>query len=275
MRWLLLRGLAREQRHFGSFPETFERLVGQRALTMDLPGFGTEAGRASPLSVAAITDDLRARFLDERGGSSAPWGIFAISLGGMVALDWAARFPGEWARVVVANTSAGDLSRPWERFATSLWPRLPRLVTSEPVARERAILDLTSNSPTVDKDALARQWAAWFEEVRPRRRNFARQLVAAARSRLPSSIDAPLLVLTSRADRLVSWRCSERVAARLGAPLAVHDAAGHDLSLDAPEWICECIRAELPASSAHAHDPHARALVRDRRLPRDGAPRGR
>lgn len=275
MRWLLLRGLAREQRHFGSFPETFERLVGQRALTMDLAGFGTEATRASPLSVAAITDDLRGRFLDERGASSEAWGIFAISLGGMVALDWAARFPGEWAQVVVANTSAGDLSRPWERFSTSLWPRLPGLVAGDPVARERAILDITSNSPTVDKDALARQWAVWFEEVRPRRRNFARQLVAATRSRLPSSIGARVLVLTSRADRLVSWRCSERIAARLGASLAVHETAGHDLSLDAPEWICECIRAELPASSAHAHDPRARAFVPGRRVPRAGAPRGR
>lgn len=241
MRWLLLRGLAREQRHFGSFPQTFERLVGQPTLTMDLAGFGTQAERPSPTTIAAIVDELRARFLAERAPGAGPWGIFALSLGGMVALDWAARYPGEWARVVVANTSAADLSPPWERFSTTLWPRLPGLVTGEALARERAILAITSNNPAIDQEALARQWAAWADEVRPRRRSFIRQLVAATRSRLPSSIEVPVLVLTSRADRLVSWRCSERIAHRLGARLEVHDAAGHDLSLDAPEWICERI----------------------------------
>ncbi len=238
MRWLLLRGLAREQRHFGSFPQTFSARVGDDAVTIDLPGFGTEHERDSPLTISGIVDDVRGRFRRDAG----PWSIFAISLGGMVALDWAARYPGDFERVVVANTSAADLSRPWERFSTKVWPRLPRMVTGTlPVARERAVLDITSNSTVVDKDALARTWAGYFAERPPRRRAFACQLAAATRSRLPKRIDANVLVLTSRADRLVSWRCSEKIARALGAPLCVHDAAGHDLSLDAPEWVCDKI----------------------------------
>jgi pimeloyl-ACP methyl ester carboxylesterase len=244
MHWLFLRGLAREQRHYGSFPEIFERRIGERPFLMDLAGFGTQAHRESPTTIQAITDDLRARFLEERP-SDGPWSIFAISLGGMVALDWAARFPGEFRRVVVANTSAGDLSKPWERFSTRLWPRLPGLVAGGSIGRERAILDITCNNPAVDKEALAQKWAAFFDERRPARASFVRQLVAATRSRLADRIELPgserVHVLTSRADRLVSWRCSERVAQRLGARLDVHDEAGHDLSLDAPEWICDRI----------------------------------
>jgi hypothetical protein len=36
--WLFLRGLSREQRDWGDFPETFERRVGGRVYFLDLPG---------------------------------------------------------------------------------------------------------------------------------------------------------------------------------------------------------------------------------------------
>lgn len=36
-------------------------------------------------------------------------------MGGMVVLDWASRHPSDFDRFVVLNTSAGGLSRPWER----------------------------------------------------------------------------------------------------------------------------------------------------------------
>jgi pimeloyl-[acyl-carrier protein] methyl ester esterase len=46
-------------------------------------------------------------------------------------------------------------------------------------------------------------------------------------------------VLTSTADRLVSSHCSTSIARVLGAKLAVHGEAGHDITLDAPAWVCE------------------------------------
>ncbi len=235
MDWLLLRGLAREQRHFGDFPARFARAVPEaRVHTLDLPGFGDQARRPSPASVDAIVDDLRAR-----APCARPHGIVALSLGGMVALRWAARHPDDVARVVVVNTSSADLSPPWQRFSLAVFARLPQLLVATPRARERAILGITSNRGAAMNDPVAEQWAAWFDEVRPARANVLRQLWAASRCRSPARLAVPLLVLASRADRLVSWRCSERLAASLGAPLALHDAGGHDLSLDAPEWICD------------------------------------
>lgn len=245
--WLMLRGLAREKRHFGDFPATFERMLpGQHAFPMDLVGFGALSREPVPWTLGAIVDELRARFLKERP-NEGPWSIFAISLGGMVALEWAARYPADFARVVVANTSAGDQSSLFERFQPVMWPKLPGLLLGDPLARERTILEVTVNS-NVDKDALARTWCGWFLERKPSRHAFVRQIAAAARSTLPARVEPPLLVLTSTADRLVSWKCSERIASKLGARLEVHDVAGHDLSLDAPAWICERIAAFTQAA---------------------------
>ncbi len=54
--WLLLRGLGREKRHWGSFPEALERKLGARVLALDLPGFGTENARPSPATVLALDE---------------------------------------------------------------------------------------------------------------------------------------------------------------------------------------------------------------------------
>ena len=64
MNWLLLRGLARDKRHWGDFGSLFERRVqDSNVFMLDLPGMGTERHRDSPLSISGITDDLRHRWL--------------------------------------------------------------------------------------------------------------------------------------------------------------------------------------------------------------------
>ncbi len=84
----------------------------------------------------------------------------------------------------------------------------------------------------------------------PHRANAAAQVRAALSMRSPGRIDVPTLVLTTAGDRLVSWRCSQRIAERLSLPLRVHtgvgrNAAGHDLPLDDPAWVCAQINEWL------------------------------
>src|SRR5438552_440235 len=95
-RWLLLRGLAREQRHWGRFrPELSARLPpGAEIHCLDLPGTGTEHLRGSPANIAAIAEDVRERWLGLRG--EGPWGLLAVSLGGMVAMEWCAAHPADF-----------------------------------------------------------------------------------------------------------------------------------------------------------------------------------
>lgn len=239
MKWLLLRGLSREQRHWGSFPDTLATALGADVSCIDAPGFGTECERRSPFSLARITDDMRRRFDTIRGDDD--WSVLGISLGGMVALNWCARFPTDFKRAVVVNTSAGNLSLPHDRFRLTGVPSLATSRFRSTEAAERATLAVSVNRTDHDLDELARRYAGWYEERRPHPRSLAAQVTAAMRFAAPSNVPVPLLVLASRGDRLVSYRCGQRIAARLNAPLRLHDTAGHDLALDDPDWICRQI----------------------------------
>jgi len=252
MRWLLLRGLVREIRHWGAFADHFERTFpGAQPLLLDLPGVGTEASREVPLSVKAMTDDLRARFL-RRGGTSDRWGLLGISLGGMIALDWLSRYPSDFERGVVINASAGDAGRVWERLSWRQLPRVVRCFWADPLVREREILGMTSARSPDDLAPIAERHARYAEELPLHPKVALKQLAAAARSRLPKHLQVPALVLTSRGDRLVSPTCSERIAQRLGLPIRHHPWAGHDLPLDAPEWVTAEIRQWLATSPSEA-----------------------
>lgn len=240
MRWLLLRGLTRERRHWGPFPEILEaRLAEAQASTLDLPGIGTEAGRPSPARIDRIVDDIRQRW--SRGDE--PWGLIGISLGGMVVADWVYRFPADFSRVVMINSSAANLSPPNHRMRLENLPALARSVASRDLeTRELGILGLTTTHHG-DNRALAREWARYLEEARPRPQVVVAQLVAALRFRAPPKLPIPSLVLTSDGDRFTASSCSRRLAERFGSDFFVHPSAGHDLPLDDPEWVAEKIRA--------------------------------
>jgi pimeloyl-ACP methyl ester carboxylesterase len=233
MNWLLLRGLVRERRHWGDFPARLAARTGGEVVALDLPGVGTERGRPAPTTIAETGADLRARFPRGEGA----WGIFAPSLGGMIALAWAAAHPEDFARVAVCNTSARDLAGPLRRFSPAAVGTVLRGVWVSGAAREAEILALVSN--TERGRAHAEAFAAYAEEAPIGVDVLARQLFAASRATAPASLSVPLLVLCSDGDRLCDPAASRTLAARLGAPLAVHPTAGHDLPLDDPDWVIE------------------------------------
>lgn len=243
MKWLFLRGLAREQRHWGDFPEAFRSAIPDAEVHfLDLPGAGTEHRRASPVSIEAILDDVRGRWLKLSPDRAQKWNLLGISLGGMVAMSWAESFPGELERVVVINSSAGDLSSPFKRFNPSALPKLfPRLLIGAGRERELAILEVTSRMRE-DLPAIAERWSTFAQERPFRRSALISQLLAASRYSAPNRLAQRLLVVSSERDGLVDPECSERLAARLAAEVVKHPEAGHDLPLDDPEWLSRTIR---------------------------------
>jgi pimeloyl-ACP methyl ester carboxylesterase len=236
--WLFLRGLAREQRHWGRFVQRFEAEVpGAVVHCLDLPGAGTEHTRACPLSLAAMVRDVRARWLTLRDSAEGPWNLLGISLGGMVTLQWLGDFGEDFERAVVINTSAGDLSPPWHRMDLGVLPSLARAFREKnAVARERAILASTARMYT-DLDALAQTWASFHEDRPMARINVLRQITAATRFRSPSMLRTPLLVLAAAGDPLARPACGRRIADKYRARFAEHPSAGHDLPLDDPMWV--------------------------------------
>ncbi|RYF41811.1 MAG: alpha/beta hydrolase [Comamonadaceae bacterium] len=237
--WVLLRGLAREARHWGDFGNALAAQLGpaHRVLALDLPGNGVRHGETSPATVAAIAAAGRADLA--RRGIGPPYVLVALSLGAMVALQWCDAASEELAGCVLLNTSLRGISPFWQRLQPRNYLPLAALLRpATPVEqREARLLELTSSQPEQHAAVLAR-WAAIARQYPVAPRNAMRQLLAAARYRPPVRAPAlPLLVLASQGDTLVSPQCSQRLAARWQAPLALHPWAGHDLPLDDPDWV--------------------------------------
>ena len=258
--WILLRGLTRESRHWGSFPGQLRVEAGvngdANSITLlDLPGNGRQNALSAPLDVADMVEFVRARAAD--AGLLPPYRLVAMSLGGMVATGWAQRYPEEVERLVLINTSMRPFSAMSERLRPEVWPALMRAAASwaNPTKCETIIHDLTCNRLDTQADDIA-AWTAIRQGAPVSAANGLRQLWAAARFRADSHAPAcPTLLLSSKADRLVNPVCSTRIAARWGAAHAVHAWAGHDLPHDDPVWTSKAIADWLHALQRHADEP--------------------
>lgn len=244
MHWILLRGLTREAAHWGDFPARLQAAwPGVPVHCVDLPGTGRLFKARSPSTIPAIRAHLQAAVAH----IPPPYGVLALSMGGMVALDWAQQAEhGLIQRLVMINSSSG-FNPPWQRLRPAVWPQLLRLFTlRDRHAREAAILRLCSARP-VTPDLIQRWYS--IQVHRPvSLASASAQLSAAARYRpAPRAPATSGLLLASRADRLVNWQCSDTLARRWDWPLHLHPDAGHDLPLDDPDWVIARISAWLSA----------------------------
>ncbi len=246
--WILLRGLTRASGHWGAFAALLQhRHPELRIVTLDLPGNGAFHHEPSPTRIEAMTrwcrDHLRSQ------GIAPPYGLLAMSMGAMVAVDWAACAPQEILGCVLINTSLRPVSAWYRRLRPINYASLLALALSPDFGggHERTILRLTSRNP-VAAAAVLDEWIR-LRKARPVSLvNALRQLLAAARYRAPTTAPAvPLLVLTSRRDRLVDSRCSQALALNWRTGIAIHETAGHDLTLDDAPWVVDQIDGWLAA----------------------------
>lgn len=245
MNWLILRGLVREQRHWGTFAGEFEAALREKdpqakVHCLDFAGFGTESDRPSPVTIDGIVDDLRYRW--QAIGGEEDWGLLSVSLGGMVAMNWTSRFSGDFKKLVLINSSVGGLSPLFKRMQPRNIPTILSLFWERNIRRrEERILSITTN---LSGEALKKRadWQGGFAKV-VRPRDAAAQILAAIRFRAPEKISIPVLVLTSKGDTLVHYSCSERIAEHFGAHLRVHESANHDLPTDDPQWVSGQVQA--------------------------------
>jgi pimeloyl-ACP methyl ester carboxylesterase len=250
--WVLLRGLTREAGHWGRFPALLGlRLGGAPVLTPDLPGAGRWYREASPTAVPAMVAHLREELA--AAGATPPYRVLGLSLGGMVAVEWASRHPEEMAGCVLVNTSLAAFSPLVQRLRPSQYPRLLELLGPGGAARKEGLILAMTSRLVTDPASVLPTWCRLRRERPVSRRNALRQLVAAGRYRAPSSPPPiPILVLAAARDALVAPACSARLAAAWKLPLAVHPEAGHDLPLDDPEWVAARVREWLAATGQGA-----------------------
>lgn len=242
--WVFLRGLTRESAHWGSFPQAFQRaLPNANVVVLDMPGNGALHRQRSPLSIAPLVDFCRAELL--RQGHAPPYRVLAMSMGAMVTAQWAQTAPRELAGAVLINTSFRPFNPIHQRLRPRNYARLLRmlLLRASDEALERMVLHMTSNHADQHPDALA-DWIAIRHQRPVSAGNALRQLVAAARFRAsPQAPPCPVLLLGSERDGLVHVQCTRAIAQHWGSAVALHPDAGHDLPLDAPQWVIEQVRA--------------------------------
>jgi pimeloyl-ACP methyl ester carboxylesterase len=237
--WILLRGLMRETRHWGEFPHVLAtHLPTADIVTLDLPGNGSLHRQRSPDDVHDMVEACRSQ-LQERG-IAPPYNLLALSLGAMVACEWMRSHPEEIEKAVLINTSLRPFSPFYQRLRPRNYATLLRLVIGkdDDTWRERTILRLTSNRHPPAR--LLSEWMRYLREQPVTRANALRQLLAAMRyeaSRRAPATD--LLVLCGMSDKLVNPHCSRTLAQQWQAALRAHDSAGHDLTLDEPDWVAQ------------------------------------
>ena len=167
-----------------------------------------------------------------------------MSLGAMVAIDWASRYPEEIGRCVLINTSLRGHSPFYHRLRPgNYWRLLQMALSVSPAFREQAVLSMTSAR---GDPATLQRWIEFHRRNPVSRSNALRQLLAAARfSAAAHCPPVEFLLLASVSDRLVDVSCSRLLAARWGVPLREHPTAGHDLPLDDAPWLIDHLRLWL------------------------------
>jgi pimeloyl-ACP methyl ester carboxylesterase len=241
--WILLRGLARESGHWGPFVDQFKAAFpGDDVIALDLPGVGEFAKERSPRSVQEIFTFVRAEAV-KRAKSQSPFKLVAMSLGGMVAMDWMEEKPDDLSAVVLINVSAKGFSPAYKRLRWQVWPGFLKAVSSQSFKeREKLLIDMLINSPEAREKALP-VWVKIANEQRISYASFANQLLAAARFQgLKKEAPVPVLLLNGLGDRFVDPSCSTVLHEKWGWPLERHAWGGHDLPWDDPAWVINKIR---------------------------------
>ena len=254
--WIFLRGLTREARHWGDFPATLKAAVPDADIVLpDLPGNGEYHHQPSPTNVRGMVEWFREELL--RRGIAPPYHLLGLSLGAMVTVEWATRYPEELLPCVLINTSMRPFSPFYRRLRPRNYLRLFALAALPGDARqiETAIVRLTS-ARFEPQPGVLDAWVACRDHRPVSVVNALRQLVAAARYRAPKNRpNVPLLILAGAKDDLVDPHCSLQLSTHWNTPLRIQKDAGHDLPLDDGSWVAlqiqQWLSGHAPPIAAH------------------------
>lgn len=239
--WVFLRGLTRGNIHWGDFPQVLKKNNPDVKMELlEIPGNGELFQQKSPTNCLEVIKILRAS--SQFCQTKTPFNICGISLGGMIALKWAELYPEELNSLVVINTSLKQFSP----FTHRLLPHnyfniIKSLCISSCHKQEQILLEMTSNDEVAWKKKIS-HYTQYATTHTISRKNFARQLLLAGNVFLEKiPLKVPTKIICSKNDRLVFHGCSAEIANKLASKIYYHPTAGHDLPLDAPEWLAEML----------------------------------
>ena len=203
-----------------------------RTIALDNRGAGQSDVPPGPYSIALMASDA-AGVLDAAGVPSA--NVFGVSMGGMIAQEFALQYPGRMQSLILGCTAAGGPTAKRAEPAAIEMLKARTWMSREQAAEAAVpfIYDTGTPRHLIDEDIAQRDpWptspAGYLAQL---------QAIVAweSFSRLPQ-ITAPTLVIHGKADRLVPPGNGELIAARIpGAQLVLIESASHLFSTDQPE----------------------------------------
>jgi len=202
-----------------------------RIITFDNRGSGRSDKPAEPYTIKAMADDTIG-LLDHIGIERTH--LLGISMGGMIAQELAIRYPERVEKLVLASTFArregeSGFSEEVSR-AVKTWEASPQGITDTRRVID-LILDLTFNKLSYRVLALPlMRTAVRFSSLRGVGEQLRATLGHDVYSRLPI-IQAPTLVITGTADRVIKPSSSEVIAKSIpGSTLVKIEGGSHGLS---------------------------------------------
>jgi len=214
-----------------------------RTIALDNRGSGRSDVPSGPYPISLMASDAAA-VLDAAQVESAH--VFGLSMGGMIAQEFALQYPKRVRSLILGCTAAGGPN------AVRATPEVTKILTARDMSPEEAakamrpyIYDASTPLERVEQDLVIRR--QWF----PRPEGYMAQLQGIfsweAYSRL-AQITASTLVIHGDSDQLVPPGNGELIAARIpGAKLVMLAHASHIFTTDQPEASQQAIVGFLGA----------------------------
>lgn len=210
-----------------------------RCFAWNMPGYAGSAP-LTPMTFPGLAERLAA-FLDERGLAAAH--LLGHSIGGMVAQEFAARFPGRVRSLVLVATTAAFGRRDGEFQRRFLAERTAPLDAGRGMAAlaQELVPKLLGEDGAPEAAALAEASLASVPEAAYREALAC--LVGFDRRHSLPGLHVPVLLVAGERDRQAPAAVMQRMAARLpDARCVVLAGAGHLLPLERPDELATLVR---------------------------------
>ncbi len=220
-----------------------------RTIAFDNRGVGQSDAPPGVYSIALMASDAAA-VLDAARVTSAH--VFGVSMGGMIAQEFALRYPQRVRSLILGCTNAGG------PHSVRAKPEVLQLLTRQAMTPEESneamipfIYDAATPRERIDEDMAIRM--KWY----PTPQGYMGQLQGIiqweAYSRI-AQITAPTLIIHGESDQLIPVANAQLIAERIaGAKLALIPRASHIFETDQPGVAIRIIQELLAAQQNRAH----------------------
>jgi 3-oxoadipate enol-lactonase len=244
---VLIQGLGLSSAFWGHFPEHIRSaLPGARVILVDNRGVGDSDEPKGLFTVADLADDVRVVLDSEKIASAI---VVGVSLGGMIAQEFALRHSNFTAGLVLISTTPGFDAKSLPKLeALALMLQAPRAMGID--ARRELYRKLFFGTKPPHESArlaaeLMERWAPLFQNRRLSVATFARQLLAGLRHRTSDRLQriaCPTHVLFGSDDIVIRPELTQALGRAIpGAVVEELAGGGHALPAEQPETIAHAI----------------------------------